>query len=434
MSILTATANFENTQFKNNYAVNGGVINGEGLAKINEFNNVTSSHNYALSNGGVIYLSGKSYLVATDSMFSNNTASDQGSVLYFLGTSKSTMSDWSFISNTANNGNTMMLLFADTNLNNITVKDNQANIESTGIFINFSEVEIASSTFTTEKFMNGATTLIEASKKSRNTGLFISISAGCNVSIKDSSFKNGYADTGGYIYMVGTSDLTITGSTFEGSSVTGDGGAIYASRHQTLSIESCTFISNSAQRDGSVLYLDSGTTSVSSSNFTVTPITSAIYTSLNSFTGEHLIFQNENVSNTEYKQDVFGGGIQVLNAKYFEIISSTFNSLNFAEKGGAIYVMALASAKDSNIPTDPVYKIFNCTFTSNSAMNGGAIYVDNVDYAQINSSTFTNNKAVTYKSAGGDGGGLYYASSGKLSQYLTPHDMTGVDFVNPVYR
>ena len=375
-------------------------------------------YNYVSENGAVLHLTGNSRIAMTSSTFSSNNAAGQGSALYLLGTGSNTIRDWSFISNSAINGNTLMFLFANTLITNITVKDNSAGIDSSGIFTTFSEIQIASSTFKTETFPNGATTLLEASNDSNNMGLFISISAGATVTITGTSFENGYADSGGFIYMSGNSYLSITGSTFSTSSVGNDGGAIYASGFKTISISSCSFTSTSAQRDGSVIYLNSGTSTISSSNFTVEPGLAPIYTSGGNFTGTNLILNNGNISNTKYDQDVLGGGIYASNSENFQIAASTFNNLNYGGKGGAIYLTATTSMKESSIPVQPVYTITSSTFNSNSAMYGGAIYADNVDYAQINSCTFSNNKAVTYQTMGGDGGSVYYASSGKLLNLL----------------
>ena len=307
-----------------------------------------------------------------------------------------------------------MFLFSDNDLTNITVKDNIAYADSTGIFTTFSTINLVDSTFTTETIPFGANTLQNASSESFNLGCFISISAGWIFTIQNTDFSNGYATTGGYIYLSGNSDVTIQSSTFANAYVSNIGGSIYASGFSSLVISDCSFSNNTAQSLGTDLYLSSGTTTVSNSNFSLTYAPVGVFLTDGNFTGTNLKFTYSQPQ-TDKLVGLTGGAIYGLNLQSFTISDSSFTDISFAEYGGAIYISQLDSSKGTTIPSTPTYTINNCTFIGNSANTGGAIYIDNVDYTEINACTFTNNSAkdndITL--VDGDGGAIYYGSTGK---------------------
>lgn len=159
-------------------------------------------------------MTGNSKISISSSEFRNNYSEGLASVLYFMGTQKNTITSTSFILNNAEGGNTVMLLFAETDITDITLKDNTADYDSSGIFINFCTVQITDSRFEIEELLNGAITAYEAGLESYGAGGFISITSGSEVTITSSIFKNGFAMEGGAIYMSGSSHLTIVGSNF----------------------------------------------------------------------------------------------------------------------------------------------------------------------------------------------------------------------------
>ena len=222
-----------------------------------------------------------------------------------------------FSSNVARKGNTILLLYADTTFTSVTVNDNTASAESSGIFISFSTVTIASSTFKTDTLPGSVATLKDASLANSNSGLFISISAGATVTVTGSSFKNGYGVSGGFVYMAGNSKLTFTTCTFDSSYVNTDGGAIYASGFDEIVISGSSFTSSSALKDGSVLYLSSGKTTISNTVLTVTPNPSAIYLVGGTFKGTSVTIANSQTTNTVIQENVNGGGIFASNMDSF---------------------------------------------------------------------------------------------------------------------
>lgn len=77
-----------------------------------------------------------------------------------------------------------------------------------------------------------------------------------------------------------------------------------------------------------------------------------------------------------------------------------------------MYFELSSTFKGTSIPGTARYQLNSCTFTSNSAKFGGAAYISNPDYVQIQASTFSTNSAKAVSSVGGNGGGVYYSSSG----------------------
>jgi predicted outer membrane repeat protein len=219
----------------------------------------------------------------------------------------------------------------------------------------------------------------------------------------------------------GDSNVTISSCTFSEGYASSDGGAIFAFGYSSLTITDSTFTSHTAIRYGSDLYLGSGITTITGSNFTITPNPSSIYVSGGKFTASNINVINSDTSNTAIASGIAGGAIYATNTDVFSIISSTFSNINFAELGGAIYMIYLASLKGDSVPDTARFSIASTTFTNNVAVKGGAIYVENVDYAQITSCTFTSNQAITQTSitdGNGEGGAIYYASSGKHNDLI----------------
>lgn len=415
VSLVNAQGYFTGTIFSYNYAINGGAMSAEAISVIHTFVDVDANNNHALETAAVLSLTGTSEANIENSTFYENLSEDQASVFYFLGTANNVITNCEFYSNEAWGGNTMMFLFANTVLTNITLYDNIVYADSTGIFITFSEITIADSLFKTQNLPFGASSLEQASLSAFNLGCFVSISAGCTVNIRDSNFQNGYGVSGGHLYISGNSEVTINGCNFGSTFVTSDGGAIYASGFKTLQILDSTFADHTAKRDGADLYLSSGSTTISNCNFTALPNPSSILVSSGNFTASNLKMENSQTSNTVINEGYLGGAIYAENTESFSLTDSEFSNFNYAEQGGAIFLSFLSALKGSAIPSMPTFVVSSCTFTSNSAVKGGAIYVDNVDYAQISSCTFTSNTAVTDSNIGkdGEGGAIYYGSSGK---------------------
>ena len=89
---------------------------------------------------------------------------------------------------------------------------------------------------------------------------------------------------------------------------------------------------------------------------------------------------------------IYGTGIYATNMNSFSLASSNFTNINYGGNGGAIYLSDTTKTRKS-IPDSASCTISSCYFVGNSGYNGGAIFIENIDYSIIQTSTFTNNTA-----------------------------------------
>ena len=410
--ISNTILSIKNSQFKNNYAIKGGVIFGDSKSIIPIYDNNVWSYNYVSSDGGCIYIIGNTRIWITKSDFSNNHAEMTSSTLFFLGTGISSISDTNFYFNNAGS-NTVSLMFAETYIDNIKVYDNVVYDQTAGFFIAFSSIQIKNSKFYFTQYPNEYTSNSMSAFYFSLVGWFISISSGSFVTIEYSSFENGYGANGGSIYLSGTSNLTLTSWTFTNGYVIKRGGAIYAFGFASVIISQWNFMNNFSEGDSSDWYLDSGTTYISSSTFSIYPGPSSIYVSSGNFSGYDLQFTNLHPEFSSIYESTNGAAIFSENMEKFSIQSSKFTSLNFANAGGAIYLAVNTKTRNTGL-TIPIFVISSWTFKNNTSKNGGAIYFDNVDYASVISSIFLLNSAKDNTYENGYGGAIFYGSSGRL--------------------
>lgn len=418
-AILTARTQLSltDTQLTYNYARAGGALTIDGTSTTEAFTGVTCSYNVATENGGCINLISSSYIEITDSTFSNNLAHETGSVIYALGTGQNTISDSTFSNNEAYEGNTFSFLFANSDLDNVTVKDNIAYAESAGAFMTFSTVSITDSTFTTTTYPDGVTDIEQAvDEYGFTSGFFMSVSAGSTLTVTASDFSNGYAASGGILYVSGNSDVTITDTQMTSGYSQVNGGAVYAASFKSLIISGCTLTSNVAYSTGSILYLSSGTTTISSSTLSAAPNYNAVNVQGGNFTGSSLTFTNADSSSSSIQENVQGGAIFISNTDSFSLSSCTFDTMDWAYQGGAVYMTMSSTSKGTEIPSSPSMTISSSNFTNNGATYGGALYVSGVDYVQVSDCEFEGNSAVQFEDLGGDGGAIYYSASDSISQ------------------
>ena len=154
-------------------------------------------------------------------------------------------------------------------------------------------------------------------------------------------------------------------------------------------------------------------------NFMLTPTVSAIDSEEStidingcSFITDNTIVPMEFINTPETK----GGVIYAANVQGFIITNSHFEGMNIAIEGGVIYLARLSSSLEFTGGIFMEITVRNSTFLSNSASLGGAIYLNNEIYFNIESCVFDSNSAKQINGTGGDGGAIYYYStSGKLS-------------------
>ncbi len=333
--------------------------------------------------------------VTSTSSFTNNTASNNGGAIYNSGTIGE-ISDSNFTSNGADTavvgggGGAIYNSGTITSIKGTTFELNTSNQYGGAIYndSNSKITEISDCTFKDNSgYLGGAIY--------NNSGASIG-------SIKSSTFESNSAKTssGGAIYNYGSiteiSDCTFTSNTseYEGGAIcntetigtisdstftenkatgtNGDGGAI-RNTGTIETIENTSFTYNFATYDGGAI-----------DNFygTISTISDCTFTSNTSEYGGGAIYNSgtiSTISNTTFTSN------------------TTYTSYNTDRNGGAIY-------NHKNYPTTgdtpTIGEISDCSFSKNSAGNGGAIYNDGT-ITTIKNTSFTGNTASS------DGGAIY---------------------------
>ncbi len=220
------------------------------------------------------------------------------------------------------------------------------------------------------------------------------------------------AQNGGGVYNSGT--MTVSGSKFinnvaiaikddSGNVVSGgNGGAIYNTNNANITLTSATLQSNNAL-NGAGVY-NTGNLDIIKSKFT-SNIASAV--------------KDES---DPVISGVNGGAIYNTNSANLVVNTTTFTS-NKAVNGGAIYIQGFEGKKTDDYAGA---QIIGSTFKGNSADKGGAIYVGKYADLYIQDTSFTNNIATT---AGGaifaDEGSSLYISAVKKNVVFSGNKANG---------
>ncbi len=209
-----------------------------------------------------------------------------------------------------------------------------------------------------------------------------------DILITGSNFTDNTANVdGGAVY--GNDDVTISESVFNNNQATGDtaaksfGGAVHS--EEFASVDNSQFNNNFAYNRGGAVYADK--VMIKSCSFTgnsVKDYGGAVYTNTISKTVSNSQFSKNKVTGDD------GGAIYINKKCSPEFESCIFTENTAKKRGGGIYLDSLYS----------YLRLSDCTFISNSAKNGGAVFAHQLD--QIFKSVFLKNHADD-----GNGGGLY---------------------------
>ena len=210
-------------------------------------------------------------------------------------------------------------------------------------------------------------------------------------------FENNESSTaGGAVYMTDPYDYTISGQIFKNNHSV-NGGAIYTNNaNSNVVLEGSEFVSNTTTENGGAIY-SKGLLTVSDTAFDQNTAKAGGAVYINSGTASF----KENTKFVSNATTGSGGAITTYGKLELED-TSFINNASTASKdtyGGAIYI-----AKGN------VSKLEGCTFTGNTAPDGGAIGANNTGYTAkitngITNSKFNENKATNYR-----GGAIYYAA------------------------
>ena len=214
-----------------------------------------------------------------------------------------------------------------------------------------------------------------------------------NVNVDNCKFYNNSASTGGAIYC---HDANITNCEFYDNSAEYDGGAIYG---YEANIINCEFYDNFAYMNGGAIYSTGSSQIINCEyyNNSVRYSGAAIYCSFGSI--NNCIFNNNSAS--------YGGAIYAKGCS--QIINCIFNNNSASDNGGAICM-----DYDSYD-----YTVNNSKFYNNSAVNGGAIFIEE-GYGGIFSNLTLINNAAIY-------GGAIFSKPGAMTTVYIIKDST---FIN----
>ena len=212
-----------------------------------------------------------------------------------------------------------------------------------------------------------------------------------NVTINGSIFRNNSANWNGYsypyggaVYMSGTGkSLTVFNTTFLMNTASESGGAIYV-QGTTVTAMECNFKSNTAATgSGGAMYVQGATVTAMECNFTLN-------------TAIHYYYGN-------------GGAIYMSGTnKFFVVINTTFLMNRAGGSGGAMYVQgATVTTTGCNFTSNTVtyfvggamyvqgaiVKIVKCNYTMNSASYAGGATYTSGPHHEINDSRFITNRA-----------------------------------------
>ena len=365
--------NITNCNFENCTGLRGGAI-----ASSNVDCRYTCIFNCNFSNcsandGGAIYTNA-AYLNVSNAKFIDNKANNGGSI--FFNAQEGTMNNCEFNNNNATNGGALFFAGSDNKVNHCNFINNTA---TTGgaVYANAAGSSVDSCTFKNCTATSSCNYFYQDKPINFINTYFPEVYVGNDDALGDNldvnslgSFSSGMqlVETGGTMYIVGnltnfqnhevTRGITIKGYSSSSSiNLAGVSGRAFNISSSDVTIRDLTFTGSKYNGDGGVLYWNGDN--------------AYIY---------NCIFQNNKLSSTN-------------------------------GKGGVIYITG-----DSDI-----FSVEKCSFKSNNAYDGGAIYVDDVtDNTLIYDSVFTGNYVTHY------GGALYY--EGSICYYVdenTNRDFSG---------
>ncbi len=440
----TGTVTITNCEFTDNEAKNGGAIStttarGYGSVTVK---NSTFDGNEATTHGGAIYYNSGTFKIIDDpasssvklTSFSNNKADQNGGAIYStkaldltgivfdgnwskgttLGTyiahrggaiymnADLTLTDCTFLNNetkATDGGGGAIYTNAALTIKNTSFTGNKASLTGGAIFFNSSSsLKINDNntkplTFFTSNEAGGSGGAIYAAGGTLSgfTGIVFTTNKATGTAAESN---------GGAIWT--SRALTLTDSTFTGNQAlktTGDGGAIFTSA--ALTLINTGFTGNTAGNNGgainssnSITINDAAGTQTSFTNNQAGQNGGAIYS-----TGSLAGFTNIAFSGNKA---IAGNGGALWTNKAVVLNGGSFTGNTAGNNGGAIYVT------DSGITVTLNSVTIGGSGNSNTAANGGGVYVDNSAKLVMNGTT-----AITYNIASQDGGGIY-AKTGTL--------------------
>lgn len=366
------------SNFTHNHASkDGGIIYIEGSNS--NINNSNFKYSYSNQSGGAIYINGADTFVYNSIFTNNNATQKMGGSIYING-ERTNITGSSFTNCSSREGGALYIKGDNATVHNSNFTRNMAisqdnNTGGGSIYLYGENALISYSNFTQSKAKDGGMIYIRGSEVNITHSRFERSEAyryggavyvaGINATIDSSTFSKHNATLGGAVYISGE-NTRVLNSNFTDSHASNSAGGIYLGPHTT--VYNSTF-SYSTAVHGGAMYNSGGTAIVSYSNFTNNVAVSnggAIYWEggKSSDLISHCFFEDNNASGSL----ALGGaifwsqGAQASNRAIIEY--STFKHNYASRHGGAI---------DWYRSDDGL--ILNCSFIDNiAACDGGALY------------------------------------------------------------
>ena len=420
---------FINCEFSGNKAgSDGGAICLDSSGSSLKISNSTFTQNTVQVDGGAIYCEGLT--IIANSTFKSNNANGEGTARSFGGAIRSlgnmTVDNSNFEHNSAYNLGGAIYADEEITLTNSNFTSNSAK-EGGGVYADIINNEVKNSIFIENKAFSGDGGAVYINAQSwpkfnycifnnnlAYTNSTVEFAQGgaiyvdkgnAQLKVTNSNFTSNIAEDGGAIYatiITEVSNSVFTKNRAHTNQNKGDGGAIYINENYDdnyYNIYYCIFEENSCDRYGGAIYTDSVKSHLRVYNSTFISNTAkeggAVYAHyLTKYLSSCNFINNKATGGS-------GGAVYVgnddpgnLTVAYCELMYSTYTNNSCTEEGGAIY---FASDYSST-------KITNCSFTDNSANEGGAVYAGHISY--VTNSSFIKNTA-----SDGSGGGVYVVNN-----------------------
>lgn len=384
-------------EYKNNTASAGGAFNTKSgnsftvknaLVEENEsvFVNKSYDNNFG---GGAVKVTGGALTISGTVLRNNKTSYYGGAVL--ASDAEVTINDNTSIENNEGGTGAAILLKAGSTLNmtGAVLKDNISTANGV-IYGNNSILNIDGLVATNNISKNGGVIYVSnqntvvtiknsaISENEASASGAVIYSEAATINLENTSFNENSAKNGGVVYAE-TGSVNVTGSTFLENMASGNGGALNIQR-ATLTIHASSFTGNTAGNHGGAIFNGGSVTTL---------------------TGENSFIEN--------KAD---------------------------NHGGAIYVVYIDVEKEDKTE-ERVFSTLTMTdgtFSSNTALGGGAVSIRTGCEATFNNTVFENNSVSGYQNkpdGNGEGGGAVYVGFGTLNlNNITATNNTANEGVN----
>ena len=383
-SILVGNSSFEN----NEAGSSGGVVYASSSISIT-VGNSSFENNEAGSSGGVVYASSSISITVGNSSFENNEAGGSGGVVYASSSSSITVGNSSFENNEA--GSSGGVVYASSSISitvgNSSFENNEAGGSGGVVYASSnSSITVGNSSF-------------ESNEAGGSGGVVYAFSSS-SITVGNSSFENDEAgSSGGVVYASSSSSITMGDSSFENNEA-GSGGVIYAV-FSNIDLGNSSFDNNEANTGGVLLSVNGDIITVSNSFFdnNRAHLVAGVFV----LGSSNIIVESSSFDNNTAGR--YGGVMYTPFSSNITVSNSSFHS-NSAEQGGVVYassglkyyitIMYLFSVSidDNNIiPRGVVTFQNNCRFYNNSAIEGGAAYVDDTKLMDTDNIYFGNKAA-----------------------------------------